>query len=202
MSGAVVSKTRTRRRGLDGRPSDDNYPTHPIATHALLSREPFEGSIWECCAGEGVMASTLRQAGHDVVATTLIDYGGTHVTPARDVLLERRLLAPNIVTNPPFALCGRAAPLIRHLLDLEPKKLALLLPLTVLEGQKRLVGLYDRRPPTRIWVFSGRVTMIPDMVASRERGAKTVSGVTAYAWLVWDWPYTERPRLDWIGGAA
>ena len=56
------------------RPSTDDYPTPPECTRALMSREAFGGPIWEPCAGEGVMAETLREQ-HKVFATTFQDNG-------------------------------------------------------------------------------------------------------------------------------
>jgi hypothetical protein len=92
-----------RRLGIATDPAnrekDDYYITAP---EKLLSVEKFDGPVWEPCCGEGHISRVLLDAGYDVVSTDLVDRG--YGEPRVDFLLEWRTLAPNIVTNPPFAL--------------------------------------------------------------------------------------------------
>ena len=47
-------------------------------------------------------------------------------------------------------------------------------------------------PPSRVWVFSERITFYP-------RGAvKKGSGTTAYAWFVWDHDHAGPTELNWL----
>ena len=54
---------------------DDLYETPPEATRALLQVERLPHRIWEPACGPGAIARVLRDAGHAVVATDLVDYG-------------------------------------------------------------------------------------------------------------------------------
>lgn len=89
------------------RQRDDYYHTPPEATRAFLAAAGplIEGRrIWECAVGEGHMADVLSAEGYDVVCTDLVDRGYLHATPRVDFLMETRLLAPVVMTNPPFKL--------------------------------------------------------------------------------------------------
>lgn len=82
------------------REKDDFYPTPDAATMALLSREQFDPDVWEPACGDGAISRIFEAAGHRVVSTDLVDRG--YGEPRVDFLMESRLLAPHIVTNPPF----------------------------------------------------------------------------------------------------
>ena len=57
-------------------------------------------------------------------------------------------------------------------------KFALLLRLAFLEGVNRADTIFASAPPTRVWVFSERITFY--MEGAKRAGA----GTTAYAWFV------------------
>ena len=59
-------------------------------------------------------------------------------------------------------------------------KLALLLRLAFLEGINRNRTIFSITPPSRIWVFSERITFYAD------GAVKAGSGTTAYAFFIWD----------------
>jgi hypothetical protein len=52
----------------------DLYETPREAVHALLGVESIQGPVWECAAGRGAIVRALREAGHKVIGTDLIDY--------------------------------------------------------------------------------------------------------------------------------
>ena len=54
---------------------DDFYATPPEAVRALLSVENFSGTLWEPACGDGAIVNVLREAGHTVYATDLVDRG-------------------------------------------------------------------------------------------------------------------------------
>ena len=103
MTGKV---SRSARRGYSdpGRQADDFYRTPPAATQALLERERdfMPPRIWEPACGDGAMSRVLEASGREVISTDLVDRG--YGVSGRDFRLERELLAPAIVTNPPFKL--------------------------------------------------------------------------------------------------
>jgi hypothetical protein len=98
----VTETARTFRFGPrlhPNRAAYEFYPTPPEATHALLSVERFDGTIWEPACGTGWISKELILAGYEVVSTDLVDYG--YGEPGRDFLAEREPRAKHIVTNPP-----------------------------------------------------------------------------------------------------
>ena len=104
----------------------------------------------------------------------------------RDFLFERELLAPDIITNPPFSLAHEFA---QKALDLGATKLALLVRLQFLEGIKR-GEFFSRHPPATVWVFSKRLSFNVD-------GKFKSGGVMAFAWFVWKKDITET-KVKWI----
>ena len=164
----------------------DFYPTPVWATHALLKIETFTGPIWEPACGDGAMVSVLEQTGQSVQSSDLFDRGFGEV--GVDFLKEARLV-DNIVTNPPF---NSAEGFVRAGLRQSRRKLALLLRLAFLEGANRQREIFSCTPPSRVWVFSERITFYP---AGAERKG---SGTTAYAWYIWDKESTDRVELKWL----
>jgi methylase of polypeptide subunit release factors len=168
----------------------DFYPTPPSATEALLSVERFEGKIWECACGNGAISKVLEAHGHKVLSTDLVDrgYGKTPVdflgaSPLRTV--------DNIVTNPPYTLAER---FVRTALSVATDKVAMLLKLAFLEGEKRR-RMFESTPLARVHVFSRRLTMMRNGAPPRS------GGMIAFAWFVWEHGYTGSPRLHWLDTA-
>lgn len=160
------------------RATRDFYPTPAPAIRALCAVEHFDGDIWECCAGRGDMADTLRAAGH-VVHETDIATG--------DDVLKMDLRAPNVVTNPPYGHNGfepdrkAAEKIAAHLLRQKPTKLALLLPFQWFCAAGRARGLFLKYPVSKVWAFADRFAMWPDGIAQSD----AVPNVN-FAWFVWD----------------
>ncbi len=164
----------------------DFFPTPAWATHALIENEPFEGEIWECACGDGAMARVLETRGHRVISSDLYDRGYGEV--GYDFLSSART-ADNIVTNPPY---NAAEGFVHRGIQNSRRKLALLLRLAFLEGVQRARTIYSRVPPSRVWVFSERVTFYP------KEAVRKGSGTTAYAWFVWDKDAPSRTELRLI----
>lgn len=174
------------------REKDDFYPTPPPATRALLKRETFAGTIWEPACGDGAISEELVAAGYQVVSTDLVERG--YGASAIDFLNERRLLAPDIVTNPPFKL---AEQFVRHALDLGAGKVAMLLRLAWLEGVERK-RLFDTAPPARVWVASKRLSMARGGIDTGRGGGSMI----AFAWFVWDRSHVGATQLGWFDWKA
>ena len=163
--------TLKRFADLDG---PDFFPTPGWAVAALMDNEPFEGNIWEPACGDGTMARVLESKGNPVIASDLYDrgYGET----GHDFLTTSRS-ADNIVTNPPY---NAAEGFLKVGLARAKNKCALLLRLAFLEGGNRYRTIFSKHPPSRVWVFSERITFYP--AGAVQKG----TGTTAYAWFVWD----------------
>lgn len=164
----------------------DFFPTPRWATAALIDNEKFSGEIWECACGDGAMSLVFEETGSKVFSSDLYDrgYGETGI----DFLKPSRY-ADNIVTNPPYNCAeGFVASGIKH----AKRKFALLLRLAFLEGAGRSNTIFSQCPPSRVWVFSERITFYPKGVDPKG------SGTTAYAWFVWDKDAPGFTELKWF----
>lgn len=165
-------KPRLKRSAdLDG---PDFYPTPPWATFARIDNETFTGDIWECACGDGSMSRVLEETNCPVTSSDLYDSGYGEV--GVDFLNATRQV-DNIITNPPY---NSAEGFVKKGVSLAKRKFALLLRLAFLEGANRARTIFTVCPPSRVWVFSERVTFYP--VGVEVKG----TGTTAYAWFVWD----------------
>ena len=175
--------TLKRFADLDG---PDFFPTPAWATYALIDNERFSGDIWECACGDGAMSRVLENAAREVVSSDLYDRGYGEI--GHDFLKPIRT-ADNIVTNPPY---NAAEGFVRSGVTHSRRKFALLLRLAFLEGANRANTIFARIPPSRVWVFSERITFYP-------RGAiQKGTGTTAYAWFVWDKDAPSGTELKWF----
>ena len=175
--------TMKRFADLDG---PDFFPTPRWATLALIENEKFNGEIWECACGDGTMSRVLEETGQPVRSTDLYDRG---FGEAGVDFLTSHSGADNIVTNPPYNCAeGFVASGVKQ----AKRKFALLLRLAFLEGANRAKTIFANTPPSRVWVFSERITFYPGGVEPKG------SGTTAYGWFVWDKDARGPTELKWI----
>jgi hypothetical protein len=185
----------TQRHTLAVR-GDDLYETPEVAVHALLKVEQLPIRIWEPACGPGAIVRVLRDAGHEVVAGDLVDYGCPLSSHGIDFLMELR--APHkveaIVTNPPYKLADR---FVAKGLELCPLVI-MLLRLAFLESARR-APILDRGQLARLYPFSDRLPMM------HRHGwtGPIATSQTAFAWFVFDrnhhGPTTLR-RISWKAG--
>lgn len=164
----------------------DFFPTPRWATHALIDNEDFEGDIWECACGDGAMSEVLSETGCTVKSSDLYDRG--YGESGHD-FLSPVWTADNVVTNPPY---NCAEGFVQVGTRLAKRKFALLLRLAFLEGANRANNIFSKSPPSRVWVFSERITFYP--VGAVRKG----TGTTAYAWFVWDTDAPNQTELRWF----
>jgi hypothetical protein len=175
--------TMKRSADLNG---PDYFPTPRWATFALVENEKFLGDVWECACGDGAMSRVLENISSTVFSSDLYDRGYGEI--GIDFLSPTRSVA-NIVTNPPYNCAeGFVASGIKH----AEKKFALLLRLAFLEGANRANTIFYKNPPSRVWVFSERITFYPSGIEPKG------SGTTAYAWFVWDKDAPGQTELKWF----
>lgn len=175
--------TMKRFADLDG---PDFFPTPAWATYALIDNERFSGDIWESACGNGAMSRVLETTGRTVRSSDLFnrgygDVGIDFLTPARR--------SDNIITNPPY---NAAEGFVRSGVGHSKRKFALLLRLAFLEGANRANTIFAKFPPSRVWVFSERITFYP--AGAIQKG----TGTTAYAWMVWDKDAPSGTELKWF----
>ncbi len=158
---------------------NDLYETPPEAVHALLKVETLPPLLWEPACGRGAIARILRDAGHSVWATDLVDYGYENSESGIDFLMERqtRKDIQAIVTNPPFK---NTEGFVARALELAPKVI-MLLRLAFMESEKR-TPILDGGMLARVHVFRKR---LPMMHRDGWAGRRANSGM-AFAWFVWD----------------
>lgn len=175
--------TLKRFADLDG---PDFYPTPPWATFALIDNEKFEGDVWEPACGDGTMSRVIEASGLRVRSSDLYDRG--YGEGGVDFLKSKRR-ADNIITNPPY---NSAEGFVKAGVKQARRKFALLLRLAFLESANRYNTIFSVTPPSRVWVFSERITFYP--AGAEVKG----SGTTAYAWFVWDKDSPPGTELCWF----
>jgi hypothetical protein len=166
------------------RKDSDFYETPYSMTWQLLEKESYihNRKILEPACGGGAIAKWL----------------GDNVT-SRDKTLGDDFLLSNddakydwIVTNPPYKI---AHPFIQKTLLMNVDRIAMLLPLSYLHGQKRYTDKIFAKLD-RVYVFT-RYPMLGDPL--RDDG-KYRTGMQVYAWYIWDkvgYKRTE-PKMRWI----
>jgi hypothetical protein len=94
----------------------------------------------------------------------------------------------HIVTNPPYSL---AQEFIETALSASTGKVAMLLKLAFLEGEKRR-KMFQSTPLARVHVFSKRLKL------TRNGDVYKNGGMIAFAWFVWEHGCTHKAEIDWI----
>jgi hypothetical protein len=185
---------------------NDLYETPPEATWALLKHERLPHFIWEPACGPGAIVRVLREAGHEVLASDLVDYGwpGQHCAGVDFLLFEPlpKQREPNsaIVTNPPYKLASEFA---ARAIELSPK-VCMLLRLSFMSagnkddeaGRARKFAL-DGGHLARVLVFANRLPMMHrDDWDGPRAGSQDI-----HAWFVWDREHkgeTVIKRIAWV----
>lgn len=144
-------------------------------------------------AGRGAIVNVLQAAGHDVIATDLIDYGVPGQIGGRDFLLtfEPPPDCDTIVSNPPFRIANE---FVAHAHALVPRVI-MLLRLAFLESERRR-PILEGCGLARVHVFRKR---LPMMHRDGWEGRKANSG-QGFAWFVWNRDYsgpTIVNRISW-----
>ena len=172
----------------------DLYETPRVAIEALLNVENLPHIVWEPAAGRGAIVNVLRDRGHAVFASDIVEYDSFALHFVADFLTLT--LAPigcdAIVTNPPYQ---RATEFARHALDLVPR-VCLLLRLAFLESIRRTDILEDRGL-ARVHVFRRRLPMMHRAGWSGPRASSAVP----FAWFCWNREHRGPTVVDRIGGS-
>lgn len=165
-----------RRKGEFARALSDLYPTAEPLSEQLPALEDLGPRVWEPACGPGRLSRVLIAAGIQVVSTDLMAWG--YGRAGVDFLRSRRLLAPVIVTNPPFSHWYEFA---AHALRLRPRKVVLLGRTLNQEGAE-LGRLFDRHL-VLVHQARRRVNLAPDEKAAEmvDKGHNTK---LAFAWYV------------------
>lgn len=191
----VGGRTSTRvMLGVDKNWSKDSqeehgfYATSPKAIDELFKIIDKPTEVWECACGAGHLNKRMRELGVKVYSSDLIDRG--YGTPGIDFLAMCNLVAPVIITNPPYRY---AKEFVLHALELGAEMVCMFLKLTFLEGVGRQ-ELFQKYPPRTVAVFTRRIQVArngdPEMFKK--------SSAACYAWFIWEKGYTGKPEIVWI----
>lgn len=173
----------------------DFYATPPLATRELCKLETFCKDILEPCCGMGHISKVLEDFGYNVESSDLIDRG--FGTPNKDFLKLEGPIDKDIVTNPPYVL---ATKFVQHALDIitTGHKVAMLLKLTFLEGQKRKI-LFDKYPPKTIYVSRSRIGCAKNgKFLQTKTGDLNMPSAVCFCWFVWEKGFSGNPEIRWF----
>jgi hypothetical protein len=163
----------------------DLYETPYSITKQLLDREKFEGSILEPACGNGAIVKVLKNK----------DYSNITAYDMETNFFWEKNQFDNIITNPPYS---QSIDYIIQAKRIAKKKIAMLLPLSYLHGQKRYNQLYNKQddfPLTAVYVFT-RYPMLGEPI--REDGRYN-TGMMVYAWFIWEKSTKQKdPIIKWI----
>ena len=166
-----------RKRGL--RNKSDFYQTPYSITKQLLDNEIFVGKILEPAKGDGAIVKILEEYNYNVIGSDkefdFFKYIG---------------FFDNIITNPPFSLANEFIDFAKKIyLD----KIAMLLPLSYLHGQKRYnLNIFNELK--NIYVF----TRYPLLIDKIRDDGKYNTGMMVYAWYVWKKGNKNPPIIKWL----
>jgi hypothetical protein len=149
----VMMMSNLQNLVINGSKGSDNFqtPEWPIkALTKVIHKKLVEKTILDPCCGKGHLRKTLNDQGYYCIGTD-IDRGFNFLTTNPNSLGDYDL----IITNPPYSLKDEFLERCYNI----GKPFALLMPLTALEGQKRL-ALYKKNG-MQLALLPKRVNFIP-----------------------------------------
>jgi hypothetical protein len=180
------------------RESLDFYATDPKSLQMFLSRIKEDDiqlhqNIWEIACGDGAISNHLKDLGHTVWCTDIVNRKNTcDATIDITKNLEGLIFCGDILTNPPYK---HARCFIEKSMDMvrTGSKVIMYLRLQFLEGKKRK-KLFDKYPPKYVYVHTTRqMTYKNNEPSERKKGS-----AVCFAWFIWEKGYFGDPRLRWI----
>jgi hypothetical protein len=168
------------------RNDDDWYVEPKSCVHSLFDMVSFDGPIHDPCCGQGTIPQVAMARGYMASGSDLRNrgFGQTEVDFFEDYTLRR-----NIISNPPYKLGEK---FVHHALNFVERKVAIVMRLSFLAGQKRLETLYQKRPPAEVLILSKRPSMPPGGTAIPARG-----GTADYCWIIWSHNHVGPTIMRW-----
>jgi hypothetical protein len=178
------------------RESLDFYATDSVAIDKLKSAYKIPHTVWECACGSGHLAKRLKELGHKVFATDIVDRG--YGVPDIDFLKTKATppCSDCILTNPPYKY---ATEFVEHAMEILPKgaPAIMLLKTTALEGIGRWERLYSKGYLKAVYQVSERLLCAKngDFDGMKAGGGSAVS----YAWFIFaNDGKNDPPKIYWI----
>lgn len=174
------------------------------ATEALLTVESFHGRVWDPACGGGNIPRVMRRHGVAAFGSDVVNRGlslDDGWLGEIDFLAHEQMLSPNIVCNPPFFRARGAEAFIRQALEVATCKVCMFVDIRFVAGAERASGLFQDKPPDRIWIVTPRVSCPPGTYLAA--GNKAGNGSSDWCWLVWNTGLrTKGTQLGWLRKGA
>lgn len=192
MTGKPSGLSLTNSKGAQNHRALDYYPTPGNVTTALMEFLDLarDMEIWEPACGDGAMSRALEKYAKKVISTEIRNDGGYGLGGV-DFLETTELLAPVVITNPPF---NASEDFIRHAIgDLNAEVVCLLLKSQYWHSSKRL-QLFREFTPRYVLPLTWRPDFLPQEMIEKieaEKGGRKSSPTMEVAWSVWMAPHYE-----------
>lgn len=168
------------------RANDDWYVETPPCVHSLFDAVQFEGVIHDPCCGGGTIPKVARERGYIADGSDLRNRG----FGVGDVdFFQDHSPRENIISNPPYKL---GEEFVHHALSIARRRVAIVMRISFLAGQKRRKTLFDIHPPALVLILSTRPSMPPGGTDIPAKG-----GTVDYCWLVWSQSYFGETIMKW-----
>lgn len=176
-----------RAKHAQKRWADDWYVEPPECVHSLFDAVTFDGTIHDPCCGGGTIPTVAQSRGYRTTGSDIRDrgYGGAGVD-----FFEDHRQRDNIVSNPPYKLGEK---FVHHALTVTERKVAIVMRISFLAGQRRLVTLYQAHQPEVVVILSKRPSMPPGGTDIPAKG-----GTADYCWLVWSRDHSGPTHVVWV----
>lgn len=180
------------------RESNDFYATDSVVIDRLKAKFDIPHNVWESCCGRGDLSERLKDFGHFVYSSDLINRGYGDETKDFFAFKTAPSVLGNdfcILTNPPYKF---ACEIVKHSLNLLPNNCysIMFLKTTFLEGKKRYDELFSKTPPKYVFQFVNRIFCAKNGDFDK---ARTVGGsAVSYCFIVWEKGYVGPTVIDWI----
>jgi hypothetical protein len=161
---------------------NDEYYTPHEAIIALKEVEAFKGTIVDPCCGDNRIVDMFHNS------------FGFDIKDGNNFLTMEGFQCGNVVTNPPYRF---AQHFVEKALACAEFKVAMLLRLAFLEGQKRK-KFFEKHPPKTVYVFSRRLNMKPERHEPDDCLVKCSGGTMAFAWFVWEKGFKGDTCIKWL----
>lgn len=174
----IIKNSATRRK-------NDLYATPSIATYILHKFGMIPQKILEPASGTGHISRILQILNYDVTAYDIEEYDNSYfpLDGIESYLDLPKQKVHGLVTNPPYKNQLPEKFLQKAIEVDEYTYVAMLCRINFLESEKRY-HLFQKYPPTRIIIFSDRITHDNDNLYDVDNDFR---GMVCYAWYVWDY---------------
>lgn len=190
MTAALRGPLRKKQSHRWQRQVDDWYVEPRWVSRRLFQLEVFPGGVWDPACGGLNIITEAQESGLETFASDKVERAPGVLK--MDFFAFDVAQKPNIVSNPPFAL---AEDFVQHALDMDPYKVAMLLPSNWVQGDKRSRWL-QQTPLKTVYFITPRPSMPPG--DALQAGVKAGSGTTDYAWFVWERGHRYAPTVSWL----